>query len=96
MTIVYVDMCADLFHYGHVRILKNAKSLGNILVVGIHSNETIESYKRTPIMSMEERIELVGLKITKDSIDLTNREGFSWLRENLMDEAVELFQANKE
>lgn len=44
----------------------------------------------------EENIELVGLKITKDSIDLNTREGFSWLRENLMDESVELFQAKKE
>ncbi len=45
---------------------------------------------------VEERIELVGLKITNDSIDLTTREGFSWLRENLMDDLVELFQAKKE
>ena len=44
----------------------------------------------------DERIELVGLKIAKETIDLTTREGFSWLRENLMDDSVELFQANKE
>jgi len=44
----------------------------------------------------EEQIELVGLKITKDSIDLTTREGFSWLRENLIDDSVELFQAKKD
>ncbi len=44
----------------------------------------------------EEQIELVGLKITKDSIDLTTRGGFSWLRENLMDDSVELFQAKKD
>ncbi|TJY35862.1 DUF6495 family protein [Pontimicrobium aquaticum] len=44
----------------------------------------------------KERIELIGLKITNTAIDLTTREGFSWLRENLMDDAVELFQAKKE
>ena len=59
MTIVYVDMCGDLLHYGHIRFLENAKKLGNKLIVGIHSNETIESYKRTPVCNMEERIELV-------------------------------------
>jgi hypothetical protein len=44
----------------------------------------------------EERIELVGLKLTTTEVDLTTREGFSWLRENLMDDAVELFQAKKD
>lgn len=59
---VYVDMCADLFHYGHVRLLKSAKDIaaGRRLVVGIHSDDTIRSYKRSPIMTMGERIEVVA------------------------------------
>ncbi len=44
----------------------------------------------------DERIELVGLKIANEAIDLTTKEGFSWLRNNLMDDSIELFQANKE
>ena len=44
----------------------------------------------------EAQIELIGLKVTNTTIDLTTREGFSWLRENLMDDTVELFQAKKE
>ena len=59
MTVIYVDMCGDIFHYGHVRFLEKAKQLGDILLVGIHSDKTIESYKRTPIFTMEERIEIV-------------------------------------
>jgi len=59
MTVIYVDMCGDIFHYGHVRFLEKAKKLGDILLVGIHSDETIESYKRKPIFTMEERIEIV-------------------------------------
>tara|TARA_Y100000739_G_scaffold210102_1_gene200455 strand:+ start:1567 stop:1989 length:423 start_codon:yes stop_codon:yes gene_type:complete len=59
MKTVYVDMCGDLLHYGHIRFLKKAKELGNKLIVGIHSDETIESYKRTPVCTMKERIELV-------------------------------------
>ena len=47
MVNVYLDMCADLFHWGHVNMLKNAKSMGDRLVVGIHSDETIRSYKRS-------------------------------------------------
>ena len=61
---LYVDMCADLFHYGHVRLLKSASEIANRrntrLVVGVHSDETIESYKRSPVMSMNERIEVVS------------------------------------
>ena len=59
MITIYVDMCGDLLHYGHIRFLEKAKKLGDKLIVGIHSNETIESYKRTPVCTMEERIELV-------------------------------------
>ena len=59
MKVVYADMCGDLLHYGHTRFLKKAKSLGDKLIVGIHSDKTIESYKRTPVCTMKERIELV-------------------------------------
>ena len=59
MIIVYADMCGDLLHYGHIRFLEKAKKLGDKLIVGIHSDKTIESYKRTPVCNMKERIELV-------------------------------------
>ena len=44
----------------------------------------------------EKTIALIGLKINSSSVDLTTREGFSWLRENLMSDEVELFDAEKE
>ena len=44
----------------------------------------------------EKTIALLGLKINSHSIDLTTREGFSWLRENIMSDKVELFDAEKE
>jgi len=44
----------------------------------------------------ETMIELVGLKLNTTDIDLTTREGFSWLRENLLSDAVEIFNAKKE
>jgi len=59
MTVIYVDMCGDIFHYGHVRFLEKAKKLGDKLIVGIHSDKTIESYKRIPVFTMDERIEIV-------------------------------------
>jgi cag pathogenicity island protein 24 len=41
------------------------------------------------------QLRLIGLKIKSDNIDLTTKEGFAWLRENLMSDDVELFNADK-
>jgi cytidyltransferase-like protein len=60
MTRVYVDMVADLFHPGHVEFLRKAKTFGSTLVVGIHSDDTVESYKRRPLMTMAERMAVVA------------------------------------
>jgi phosphoenolpyruvate phosphomutase len=57
--IVYVDMVGDLFHYGHVEILRRAREKGDRLLVGVHSDETVMQYKRKPICSMSERVEVI-------------------------------------
>jgi len=59
-------MVADLFHYGHMSLLRRCRELeDNVqLVVGVHSDESCTLYKRTPILTMEERIltlEMSGL-----------------------------------
>ena len=59
MTRIYVDMVADLFHCGHVEFLRQARAMGDELVVGIHSDDTVEQYKRRPIMTLEERVAVV-------------------------------------
>jgi len=53
-------MTADLFHFGHVNFLKQASEIGDYLIVGIHSDETVQNYKRSPILTMEERISVVA------------------------------------
>ncbi len=50
----------DLPHWGHILHLKKAKKLGDILVAGILDNDTVKSYKRLPIMSMEERMKVAS------------------------------------
>ena len=57
---VYADMVADLFHWGHVEFLRRARDFGDVLVVGVHSDEDCASYKRFPVMTMEERVRMVG------------------------------------
>ena len=53
-------MTADLFHFGHVNFLKQASEIGDYLIAGIHSDETVQNYKRSLIMTMEERISVVA------------------------------------
>ena len=52
--LVYVGMCADLIHHGHLNIIKEAKKYGEV-VVGLLTDSAIASYKRLPALSYEER-----------------------------------------
>ena len=44
----------------------------------------------------EKSIALIGLKVSKETVDLTIDGGFSWLRDNLMSNEVEIFDAEKQ
>ena len=44
----------------------------------------------------EKSIALIGLKVSKETVDLTIDGGFSWLRDNLMSDEVEIFDAEKQ
>ena len=58
-TRVYVDMVGDLFHAGHVELLRAARTHGDYLIVGVLSDETAAAYKRAPIMTMAERVAVI-------------------------------------
>ena len=57
---VYTDMVGDLFHNGHVALLEACKGLGDVLIVGVCSDELVSSYKRTPFMNMQQRAAVIG------------------------------------
>ena len=54
--------CFDLLHIGHLRSLEQAKSFGDILVVGVNSDASVNSLKgdRRPIVSDIQRAEMVA------------------------------------
>ena len=56
----YVSMVGDLFHTGHINLLQHVHDLGYTVIVGVHSDADVESYKRTPIMCLEERVAAVS------------------------------------
>ncbi|KAL0338783.1 UNVERIFIED_CONTAM: Ethanolamine-phosphate cytidylyltransferase [Sesamum angustifolium] len=55
--VVYIDGAFDLFHAGHVEILKSAKQLGDFLLVGIYADHTVSEVRSTnfPLMNLHER-----------------------------------------
>lgn len=52
--IVYVGMAADIIHPGHINIINQANKYGKV-IVGLLTDEAIESYKRKPINNFESR-----------------------------------------
>jgi glycerol-3-phosphate cytidylyltransferase len=49
----------DLFHVGHLNILRNSKALGTRLIVGVVSDLGAAAYKRRPTIPQEQRLEIV-------------------------------------
>lgn len=59
MLIGYTTGVFDLFHIGHLHLLKNAKSLCDKLIVGVTTDELVSYKGKKPIVPFEERIEIV-------------------------------------
>ena len=56
----YTTGVFDLFHVGHLNILKQAKELCDYLIVGVSTDEVVEVYKHhLPIIPFEQRIQIV-------------------------------------
>ena len=61
-TVVLANGCFDLFHVGHIRYLQGASELGDVLVVGINSDEQVRRLKgeNRPYIRDTERAEIVA------------------------------------
>ncbi len=87
---VYADICGDLFHLGHIEFFKQARTLGDCLVIGVLSDETVTSYKRTPILTMEERVAVIEACKYVDEVIVNPplRVTKEWLEEHKIDLVV--------
>lgn len=56
----YTTGVYDMFHIGHLNVLKNAKRQCEYLIVGVSTDELVASYKhKTPVIPFEERTAIV-------------------------------------
>lgn len=55
---VYVSMGADIIHHGHLKLLERAGELGEV-TVGVLTDEAIASYKRYPLLGLEQRMHIL-------------------------------------
>ena len=60
--LVFTNGCFDLIHPGHVRLLHAARGFGDLLVLGLNSDESVRRLKGPgrPILRLEERVEILG------------------------------------
>ncbi len=60
--VVFANGCFDLLHVGHVRYLEGARKLGDLLVVGINSDEQVRALKGEgrPFLPERERAEIIA------------------------------------
>jgi D-glycero-beta-D-manno-heptose 1-phosphate adenylyltransferase len=60
--VVLADGCFDLLHVGHVRFLRAAKSLGDVLILALRSDKLVKNVKGPgrPLLPLEDRLEVLS------------------------------------
>lgn len=78
-TVVYTSGTFDMLHINHLKMIEYARGLGDILIVGVNTDELVDSYKSTPIVPFDERIALMkaikgpDIVIPQKSLDHTEK-----------------------
>src|SRR5215813_14757775 len=74
--IVFTNGCFDLLHPGHIYMLSQAKSLGEVLVVGINSDASVKRLKgvQRPILNETERVLLLSALEVVDYVTIFSED----------------------
>ncbi|MDD5765158.1 MAG: adenylyltransferase/cytidyltransferase family protein, partial [Candidatus Marinimicrobia bacterium] len=68
--IVFTNGCFDILHVGHAELLEKAKALGDVLIIGVNSDESVRRLKgkNRPINSETDRVEMLAALESVDFI----------------------------
>lgn len=74
--VVFTNGCFDILHTGHVRYLKKAASLGDVLVVGMNSDKSVRRIKGKgrPVVGEKDRAEVLSALVSVDYVVVFKEE----------------------
>ena len=83
----YTTVVYDMFHIGHLNILRRAKEMCEYLIVGVSTDECVESYKnKTPIIPFEQRAAIVeAIKYVDEVVPQTSMDKLEFLKQRHFD-----------
>lgn len=72
--VVFTNGCFDLLHPGHIQLLEAARAMGDALVVGLNSDESVRSLKGAsrPVIPQQERAEILANLECVDAVVVFN------------------------
>jgi D-beta-D-heptose 7-phosphate kinase/D-beta-D-heptose 1-phosphate adenosyltransferase len=75
-TVVFTNGCYDLLHPGHIRLLEQARSLGDVLVLALNSDRSVAALKgpSRPLIPEAERIEIAAALAAVDAVTLFDED----------------------
>ncbi len=88
--IVFTNGCFDILHVGHTRYLKEAKKQGDILILGLNSDESVKALKgeKRPLIPEKERADVIASLESVDYVtifhELTPLELIEYLRPDVL------------
>lgn len=86
----FIQGTFDMFHVGHLNIIKRAKELCEYLIVGVNTDELVQDYKKKkPVISCDERLAIVmAIKYVDEAVIMKDRDKIEAARKYKFDALI--------